>query len=358
MKLERIVRWLIYLFIIFFVNNSFAQTFRIKRPVDDQYQIHGGYLYGETNFGYPHKGVDFQTPLNTPVYSATDGIVYWKDYEPTGCGYYVMIQSKWNNKDIWFLYCHLNDHSFFNINDSVYVGDQIALSGNTGNSTGPHMHFEIRQNTASYSGYMNRRNPELWTAIAGMGAIYGKVPNAPDGTRVDITPDPKPRPPYTTYGYSLTYTFDGMIGIDDVYQENYAIGEVKPGTYTITSINGYSRTVTVNAGELVNADAITGIKEQKIIKPEIITLASNYPNPFNNSTTITYSIKYAAGVDIKIYNLHGEIVHKFTHLDRNQGTHQIRWDASGKSSGIYIVQMAAFVNGKVERKSFKMTLLQ
>lgn len=64
-------------------------------------------------------------------------------------------------------------------------------------------------NTATYATPGSRRNAELWAGMTGMGAIYGKVPNAPN-SRVDISPDPKPRPrPYTNNSpYSLTYNFN------------------------------------------------------------------------------------------------------------------------------------------------------
>jgi murein DD-endopeptidase MepM/ murein hydrolase activator NlpD len=335
-----------------------AQQFRVARPTDDIYQIHGGYLYAETNFGYPHKGVDYQTPLSTPIYSAADGFLYWKDYEPEGAGYYVMVQSRWSGQDIWFMYFHLSDNNFFNLDDTIHTGDQIGLSGNTGNSTGPHMHFEIRQNDVAYDGFMNRRNPELWTAIQGMGAIYGRVPNALDGTRVDISPDPKPRPPYTTYSYSLTYTFDGLIGNDDVYQENYAIGDVKPGTYTITSVYGYSRVVTVAAGQVVDADASTEITVEETAPPADFVTVYNYPNPFNAQTTIAFTLVTAAEVQIYLYDMSGRKADNFFLPDCQPGHHQIIWNAERQATGVYLLLLRATAGNRIETKSLKITLIR
>lgn len=137
--------------------------------------------------------------------------------------------------------------------------------------------------------------------MEGTGAIYGYIPNADDNTRVDISPDPKPRPPYTTFGYGLTYGFfDKTIGGDDIYKENYAFGDVLPGVYTITALNGdYVRRVEVNLGEVVNADATVKVDIVTATKLDF-NLHQNYPNPFNPSTTIKYSIATMADIGIGI----------------------------------------------------------
>ncbi len=276
-----------------------AQTFRLKRPVKNNIQINGSYLYGEPSLANPalaHRGIDIAISYDT-VFSASSGTVYFVGYdpnnvvggyEPNGCGNYIFIKSNWQSKNLYLLYCHLTKPLVLQ-NQSVAEGTPIAISGNTGYSTGPHLHFELRMNSASYSTTRSRRNPELWIGMDGMGAIYGEVPNAPNSTRVDISPDPKPRPPYTTYGYSLTYNFnDPYIGSDDIYAENYAIGDVKPGTYTITALGGaYTRTVTVQSGEVVNADISTDV-EQKISSVRNFELFQNYPNPFNPGTNISF----------------------------------------------------------------------
>lgn len=330
-----------------------AQTFRIARPVEDNYQVHGGYLYAEDLFGYPHKGIDFPIPVGTNVFSATDGVVDVKAYEASGAGYYIVIKSQWEGRDIWLYYMHLSDYSGIQVGDTVGVGDVLALSGNTGNSTGPHLHFEIRQGSKSFNAYMNRRNPELWVSMAGMGAVCGRVPNAPNGARVDVSPDPKPRPPYTTYSYSLTYTFDGRIGIDDIYQENFAIGEMKPGTYTITSINGYSRTVTVKAGEIINLDSPVTIEEPQQTPREYL-IVKNYPNPFNQVSTIALHLAERSEVGIEIYDTSGKRI-EFIHLGTlGPGRHEAVWNAERQATGLYFARVRA----GMESRNLKMILVK
>jgi murein DD-endopeptidase MepM/ murein hydrolase activator NlpD len=269
-------------------------------------------------------------------------------YEPGGAGNYIIIKSKWNNKDIYLNYFHLIK-PLKSIGDSVFAKMPLAISGNTGNSTGPHIHFEIRQGTQSPSASRTRRNPELWIAITGMGAIYGRVPNAANNTRVDITPDPKPRPPYTTFGYALTYNFnDPAIQSDDIYEENYAIGDIKPGTYTITALNGsYRRTVTINAGEVVNADALVGINDQVLFANDL-HLNQNYPNPFNPETKISYSLSKNEYINLSIYNLLGEKIVTLFEGDQIDGFHELNFNTEKLTSGVYIYTLRS--NEKVISK--------
>jgi|SRR5579871_384090 len=87
-----------------------------------------------------HCGVDFQTTIGTPVYAAYDGIVVRKDYHHPGMGKVIGIR----NGNIVMLYAHLS-HIAVKLGQIVSQGDVIALSGNTGKATtGPHLHFEIR----------------------------------------------------------------------------------------------------------------------------------------------------------------------------------------------------------------------
>ena len=200
--------------------------------------------------------------------------------------------------------------------------------------------------------------------MEGMGAIYGKIPNADDNTRVDISPDPKPRPPYTTFSYGLTYGFyDKTIGSDDVYQENYAFGDVKPGTYTITALNGdYVKVVDVKAGEIVNADAVVsaGKNENKTFT---FSLEQNYPNPFNPSTIIKYQIPLnvkgeTANVKLIVYDILGREVETLVNKMLMSGNYQISFDANGLPTGTYFYQLIVINGTRSYKETKKMLLLE
>ncbi|MCA0389594.1 MAG: peptidoglycan DD-metalloendopeptidase family protein [Bacteroidetes bacterium] len=351
------------LFLLILVSVTTAQSFRFKRPVKDNIQTNGSYLYGEPRYGnnaLAHLGIDIAARYDT-VFAAADGVITFVGYnpsdtvggyEPGGGGNYITHRAMWNNKTVYMLYMHLQ-RPLITSGATVAQGDPIAISGNTGNSTGPHLHFEIRMNTATYATPGSRRNAELWAGMTGTGAIYGRVPNAPNSTRVDISPDPKPRPPYTTYGYSLTYNFgDPYVGSDDIYNENYGIGDVKPGTYTITALGGaYSRVVTVAAGQVVSADPPSDIRDE-IVLPNELALSQNFPNPFNPETVINFTLIEQSVVKGTVYDVMGREIVTLINSELPAGNHSITFEATNLPSGIYLLRLIAGKNQSI----IKMTL--
>jgi murein DD-endopeptidase MepM/ murein hydrolase activator NlpD len=358
--------------VLFFVTIPLSgQQFRLLRPVGDTIQNNGSYLFGEPNISnnsLAHRGLDILVRYDT-VYSASNGIVDFVGYnpndpeggyEPSGCGNYVIVKSIWEANDIYLLYCHLTN-PLVSLNDTLIAGQPIAISGNTGYSTGPHLHFEIRMHTKDFSAVRSRRNPELWFAIRGTGAIYGNIPNAPNSTRVDISPDPKPRPPYTTFGWALTYNFNDIrIGSDEVYKENYAIGDMKPGTYTITALGGaYRRVVTVGAGEVVNADPPVSVDDSFYPDMEYV-LHQNYPNPFNPTTVISFVLSTESNVNLRIFDLLGREVENLIDERKAPGAHTAYFTAGDLPSGVYIYSLTiqSLDGSRLVRENKRMVLLR
>ncbi|WP_374114251.1 peptidoglycan DD-metalloendopeptidase family protein [Streptomyces sp. NK08204] len=85
-----------------------------------------------------HTGIDFPVSYGTTVMSATDGVVSTKWNSAYGN---MMIVTAKDGTQTW--YCHLSSYRVAP-GTSVKAGDPIAFSGNSGNSTGPHLHFEVR----------------------------------------------------------------------------------------------------------------------------------------------------------------------------------------------------------------------
>ena len=94
---------------------------------------------GATGYAYDgHRGTDFAVPSNTPVVAADDGTVIYSEWSDSG-GWGVVIDHAFDRT----AYFH-NNQLFVYPGQHVSRGQLIALSGSTGNSTGPHVHFEVR----------------------------------------------------------------------------------------------------------------------------------------------------------------------------------------------------------------------
>lgn len=92
----------------------------------------------------PHNGVDFRMPVGTSVYAPSDGVVTYASYMRGG-GYTIIIKHMGAYSTV---YMHLSKMTVKK-GQRVHLGQLIAKSGNTGRSTGPHLHYEIRINDRS-----------------------------------------------------------------------------------------------------------------------------------------------------------------------------------------------------------------
>jgi len=88
--------------------------------------------------------------------------------------------------------------------------------------------------------------------------------------------------------------------------------------------------------------------------PNQLALEQNFPNPFNPSTTIAFSVPERSHVSLRVYNILGQEVETLVDETRNAGEYQVDWQASDKASGIYFYRLS--YQNKVLTK--KMALLK
>jgi len=109
-----------------------------------------GSLFWPTGPGYSisrgwngiHKGIDIACATGTPLYAADNGTVVVSGWTNTGYGYYIIVD---HGNGMKTLYGHCST-LIATVGEVVRRGQLIALMGSTGNSTGPHIHFEVRLN--------------------------------------------------------------------------------------------------------------------------------------------------------------------------------------------------------------------
>lgn len=105
--------------------------------------------FGPRRYRY-HYGTDLRIAIGDSIRSIWDGQVRIVGWDPRGYGHYVVIR---HDNGLETVYGHLSQ-PLFDENERIFAGETLGLGGNTGRSTGPHLHFEIR-----YLG--NAINPEL-----------------------------------------------------------------------------------------------------------------------------------------------------------------------------------------------------
>lgn len=91
-----------------------------------------------------HEGLDTASSDGSPIYSIYDGVVRVNTYEKDGAGYYVSIGTDMNGKNFRLLYMHLKEKSKLKVGDKIKAGDLIGYQGNTGHSTGSHLHISVK----------------------------------------------------------------------------------------------------------------------------------------------------------------------------------------------------------------------
>jgi murein DD-endopeptidase MepM/ murein hydrolase activator NlpD len=176
-------------------------------PVTDYQNITQGYRVANNRYqaGY-HTGIDFGVGVGTPVYAAQGGVVTKvANTGKVGYGRQVLIADE---DGTYTLYGHLSAIGVHE-GDQLQTGTQIAQSGNTGNSTGAHLHFEVR----SGSNYGSDIDPLRWLSMPTSATTHaGTVQTAgynvqPLGTSTGTTGTGSLNPLNIIPGYSGLNTF-------------------------------------------------------------------------------------------------------------------------------------------------------
>jgi murein DD-endopeptidase MepM/ murein hydrolase activator NlpD len=103
------------------------------------YHITATFGQGGGRWARNHTGTDFAAPIGTPIYSVMKGVVVSAEFAGP-YGRQVRVRHA-NGTETW--YNHMSKFSV-SVGDRVYAGDQVGAVGVTGNTTGPHLHFEVR----------------------------------------------------------------------------------------------------------------------------------------------------------------------------------------------------------------------
>lgn len=199
------------------------------------------YRYGGTELspGVTHTGVDIPAKTGTPVLATGPGIVTWagwglfsgapdNDKDPYGMAVSIRHDFGYQGQPLYTIYAHMEEVDVA-VGQWVNTGDQLGLVGATGNTTGPHLHFEVRLGKDSI---FSTRNPELWIAPPqGWGVLAGRVMSSDrePAHSLPITIRSKDTGRewiVNTYGPTT-------VNPDEYYNENMVISDLPAGQYLV-----------------------------------------------------------------------------------------------------------------------------
>ena len=200
------------------------------------------YRYGGVFFApdIVHTGVDIDAVEGAPILAAGAGTVVSADWglyteapgnESDPYGKAVVIRHDFGYKDqpLYTIYAHMSEIIAF-VGQRVQTGDVIGLVGDTGATTGPHLHFEVRMGGNTF---YNTFNPELWMAPPqGWGVLVGRLTDE-DGELLNQYPvEVRPLPSEVPLRTVRTYG-GGAANPDPYYQENLVLSDLPAGVYKI-----------------------------------------------------------------------------------------------------------------------------
>lgn len=204
-----------------------------------------------------HRGIDLKVQKGDTIRAAFDGKVRIRNYERRGYGYYLVIR---HPNGLETIYGHLSKQ-LVHVNDIVHAGDPIGLGGNTGRSTGSHLHFETRFlgqaiNPAEIVDFENGV-PVHDTFVFRNVKINGRKSNI-----------------YTSSGDQLVYhrvkSGDTLGKIARIYGTSVS---------ELCRLNGIKPTTVLRVGQSIrcNAGASYVVKKKKTAKPSVTMEAQNEP---------------------------------------------------------------------------------
>ena len=231
---------------------------------------YSNYGYGDVFFeNVVHTGIDIPGDIGTPILAAGEGKVIYAGQgiyrggdnvydDPYGKAIVIQHSFSYQGEPLYTLYAHL-DEILVVEEQEVKAGEKIGYMGNTGKTTGPHLHFEVR---LGKNEYFSTRNPDLWISPPqGWGILVGQI----------LTFEGRHHEQQVVYVYrnedaltsddpnnhlwiAKSYQHEA-INSDPYYMENLTVTNIPAGTYLVsipvTNIGiSYQKTVEIKPGQV------------------------------------------------------------------------------------------------------------
>jgi hypothetical protein len=193
--------------------------------------------------------------------------------------------------------------------------------------------FPVSQRFATFSGWYT------YNAVGG-DSMYGYVLMMKSGVGIGVSVfgNKTTRASYTQFSTNIDYVTGDVPDSCEIW---FAIAGTTANGDTIHVGSNFT------IDDLSLSGTATGVEEQAS-HPLSYSLGQNFPNPFNPSTIIQYQLANAGPVRLTVYDILGRQVATLVDGIQTQGTHEVRFDAGGLASGVYLyrIQTLGFVQQK------------
>jgi murein DD-endopeptidase MepM/ murein hydrolase activator NlpD len=196
------------------------------------------YRYGYLLYAEPHSGIDIPAPNGTPILAAGPGTVVWAGYglyfqrdieeDPYGIAVAIKHDFGYKGQLLYTVYGHMSETIVYR-GQRVQAGETLGMVGETGRTSGPHLHFEVRVGDDTY---FTIRNPELWISPPqGAGVLVGRITQyngdkAP-GVRLQL------RSTEGKGNFDVISYAENDVNSDEYYNENLVLGDIPAGHYAL-----------------------------------------------------------------------------------------------------------------------------
>jgi flagellar hook assembly protein FlgD len=215
-------------------------------------------------------------------------------------------------------------------------GDYVDDHNFEPNAKMPWVCFDFNVGPYNYT-FQSDANHFAFCPTFDMGAVSFSL-HAPDGTGIG----------YFAFAGETAAQKSGVLVCDN--------GSTFDGFYT--SINHADSAAVLPATWFIGQDSIKGVISKEVgvkeFAPAAFTVAQNTPNPFNPTTTISFTLANAGMTTVEVFNAAGQKVDTILNANLSSGSHSVTWDATRHSAGVYFYTVK---NGSFSR-TMKMTLLK
>lgn len=357
---------------------------------DKLLDYYGGERTYDLETGYNHGGTDLSPwPFGwyvmdndlIEIVSMAEGVVIGKvdgRYD-RNCGWN---NDSWNAVYVlhangivaWYGHLKRNSTTSKNTGDTVSTGEYLGLIGSSGSSSGPHLHLEVHDSLDNVlDPWEGPHNPSIDTSMwADQKPYYdSKVNKIATHSNWPVFPE---CPNQEILNLKNTFQVEDTVFLIVYYQDQLKdqvsffqvttpsnttwwswqhssdyghLSATYWGWYMI--LPGYAESGTWEFKVLfegeeyihnfeVEGPPVSSDDTEKIMR---YALYANYPNPFNPSTKIRYSLASQSKINITIYNCNGEVVSNLVDSQKPAGNYEVEWNASNLASGIYYYKLTA-----------------